>query len=263
MRRRSGSVASDASWDASSSRDSDCESDAAEDAEAFDAETHVTKPSAALKTLKTYEIMWKEGGGAGPLRRLAFEANRAGLAYVKRRVRVWSLEAKQGGDAHERAARDAEAASNAIREEMRRASLSPRGDDGNRREEAPQTKTSLEPKTKPLALPLGPHAARLSDPSAIFSEDTARRLQSALPARLRLRDWKMAYSSKRDGISLRVARGGGQKRILRGESALRPGQPRERVRGVRHGAVARAPAVLRHGRVLRVHGARRVVVRGV
>ena len=29
------------------------------------------------------------------------------------------------------------------------------------------------------------------------------RLQSALPARLRLRDWKMAYSSKRDGISLR------------------------------------------------------------
>jgi hypothetical protein len=52
-------------------------------------------------------------------------------------------------------------------------------------------------------LPLGPHAARLSDPSAIFSEDTARRLQSALPARLRLRDWKMAYSSKRDGISLR------------------------------------------------------------
>lgn len=202
-RRRSGSVASDASGDASSSRDSDCESDAAEDAEAFDAETHVTKPSAALKTLKTYEIMWKEGGGAGPLRRLAFEANRAGLAYVKRRVRVWSLEAKQGGDAHERAARDAEAASNAIREEMRRASLSPRGDDGNRSEEAPRTKTSPEPKTKPLALPLGPHAARLSDPSAIFSEDTARRLQSALPARLRLRDWKMAYSSKRDGISLR------------------------------------------------------------
>ena len=86
---------------------------------------------------------------------------------------------------------------------MRRASLSPRGDDGNRREEAPRTKTSPEPKTKPLALPLGPHAARLSEPSAIFSEDAARRLQSALPARLRLRDWRMAYSSKRDGISLR------------------------------------------------------------
>ena len=202
-RRRSGSAASDASFgDACSSRDSDDDAEeAAEDAAC--ASTDAEKAETEKAGMKTYEIMWKEGGGAGPLRRLAFEANRAGLAYVKRRVRVWSLEAKQGGDAHERAARDAEAASNAIREEMRRASLSPRGDDGNRREEAPRTKTSPEPKTKPLALPLGPHAARLSDPSAIFSEDTARRLQSALPARLRLRDWKMAYSSKRDGISLR------------------------------------------------------------
>ena len=197
-RRRSGSVASDASGDASSSRDSDCESDAAEDAEAFDAETHVTKPNAALKTLKTYEIMWKEGGGAGPLRRLAFEANKSGLAYVKKRVQAWSLEARQGGDAPiSRAARDAEEAS--IREEMRRASLSPRLDAVENRGE----KKLSTSKTKPTALPLGPHAARLSEPSAIFSEDVARRLTSALPARLRLRDWKMAYSSKRDGISLR------------------------------------------------------------
>ena len=201
-RRCSGSAASDASFgDASSSRDSDGEEEGAEseDADSVD----ISDPRKA--EMKTYEIMWKEGGGAGPLRRLAFEANLSGLEYVKKRVRIWSREARRGGDAHERAARDAEEASNAIQEEMRRASLSPRGDDGNRRETARgETKTiKSEAKTKPLALPLGPHAARLSEPSAIFSEDAARRLQSALPARLRLRDWKMAYSSKRDGISLR------------------------------------------------------------
>ena len=82
---------------------------------------------------------------------------------------------------------------------MRRASLSPRLDAVENRGE----KKLSTSKTKPTALPLGPHAARLSEPSAIFSEDVARRLTSALPARLRLRDWKMAYSSKRDGISLR------------------------------------------------------------
>lgn len=198
-RRPSGSVASDASGDASSFRDSDGEEEASEEVErdADSLDGFEGKRNAPPESLKTYEIVWKEGGGAGPLRRLAFEANRSGLAYVKKRVQAWSLEARQGGDAHERAARDAEEASNAIREEMRRASLSPRGDDGNRGEKSPTSNT------KPTALPLGPHAARLSDPSAIFSEDVARRLQSALPARLRLRDWKMAYSSKRDGISLR------------------------------------------------------------
>ena len=206
-RRRSGSAASDASFgDACSSRDSDDDAEeAAEDAAC--ASTDAEKAETEKAGMKTYEIMWKEGGGAGPLRRMAFEANRAGLAYVKKRVRAWSLEARQGGDAHVRAARDAEEASDAIRAAMRRSSLSPRleRDDGNRREEnRGGTKTSrAEPKTKPLALPLGPRAARLSEPSSIFSEDAARRLQSALPARLRLRDWKMAYSSRRDGISLR------------------------------------------------------------
>ena len=201
-RRRSGSVASDASGDASSFRDSDGEESATEETErganggsdGFESKRNAPQE----ESLKTYEIVWKEGGGAGPLRRLAFEANRSGLAYVKKRVQAWSLEARQGGDAPiSRAARDAEEAS--IREEMRRASLSPRLDAVENRGE----KKLSTSKTKPTALPLGPHAARLSEPSAIFSEDVARRLTSALPARLRLRDWKMAYSSKRDGISLR------------------------------------------------------------
>jgi hypothetical protein len=203
-RRRSGSVASDASGDASSFRDSDNEEEASEETErdangGTDGLLQSKRNAPQEESLKTYEIVWKEGGGAGPLRRLAFEANRSGLAYVKKRVQAWSLEARQGGDAHERAARDAEEASNAIREEMRRASLSPRLDAVENRGE----KKLSTSKTKPTALPLGPHAARLSEPSAIFSEDVARRLTSALPARLRLRDWKMAYSSKRDGISLR------------------------------------------------------------
>ena len=201
-RRRSGSVASDASGDASSFRDSDGEESATEeterDANGLDGLLQSKRNAPREESLKTYEIVWKEGGGAGPLRRLAFEANRSGLAYVKKRVQAWSLEARQGGDAPiSRAARDAEEAS--IREEMRRASLSPRLDAVENRGE----KKLSTSKTKPTALPLGPHAARLSEPSAIFSEDVARRLTSALPARLRLRDWKMAYSSKRDGISLR------------------------------------------------------------
>ena len=201
-RRRSGSVASDASGDASSFRDSDGEEEAPEETErafnGLDGLLQSKRNAPREESLKTYEIVWKEGGGAGPLRRLAFEANRSGLAYVKKRVQAWSLEARQGGDAPiSRAARDAEEAS--IREEMRRASLSPRLDAVENRGE----KKLSTSKTKPTALPLGPHAARLSEPSAIFSEDVARRLTSALPARLRLRDWKMAYSSKRDGISLR------------------------------------------------------------
>lgn len=268
-RRRSGSVASDASGDASSSRDSDCESDAAEDAEAFDAETHVTKPNAALKTLKTYEIMWKEGGGAGPLRRLAFEANRAGLAYVKRRVRVWSLEAKQGGRrARARGARRRGGVERDPRGNAARLSLSARG---RREPERGGAANENVARAEDEASGVAPRAARRTSVGALGDFLRGRRAAAAeraprAPAPAGLEDGVLV-EARRDQppqpVSRRVARGGGQKRILRGESALRPGQPRERVRGVRHGAVARAPAVLRHGRVLRVHGARRIVVRGV
>jgi hypothetical protein len=108
-RRRSGSVASDASGDASSFRDSDGEESATEeterDANGLDGLLQSKRNAPREESLKTYEIVWKEGGGAGPLRRLAFEANRSGLAYVKKRVQAWSLEARQGGDAHDRARR--------------------------------------------------------------------------------------------------------------------------------------------------------------
>jgi len=118
---------------------------------------------------------------------------------------------------------------------------------------------------------VAPRAARRTSVGALGDFLRGRRAAAAeraprAPAPAGLEDGVLV-EARRDQppqpVSRRVARGGGQKRILRGESALRPGQPRERVRGVRHGAVARAPAVLRHGRVLRVHGARRIVVRGV
>ena len=166
--------------------------------------------SAAEDALGTYEIMWKEGGGMGPLRRLAFECNRSGLAYVERRVREWSAEAREGGslDARERTARDSEDASKNIRDVSRGASLDEKtgypvsADATTSASSGPEGNEGKQPKTR-VVLPLGKHPVRLSESSSIFSEHDARRLQGALPARLRLRDWNMAYSSKRDGISLR------------------------------------------------------------
>lgn len=151
-------------------------------------------------SLKIYEIMWKDRAFShGPLRRLAFETNEAGLGFIKKQVKEWSQEAQgfMGGSNPTQGAfgrdlnEEPDEHVSAAEEDIARASL-------RDTQEATSSKTSVE-------LPLGSQNQPLtfSEPSSIFSTQHARRLQQGLPSRLRLRDWHMAYSSKRDGISLR------------------------------------------------------------
>jgi|TARA_B110000977_G_scaffold193289_1_gene268058 hypothetical protein len=147
--------------------------------------------------MTAYEIVWKHGGGTGPLRRLAFETNQLGLAYVKKQVKIWSVFAKQDlfkGVQDDEGTATADNDVECIGEDMRLASRL----GGNDRQFTSAATTSTTTK-----LPLGPHPVSLSEPSSIFTPAHAMRLHQGLPARLRHKEWKMAYSSRRDGISLK------------------------------------------------------------
>ena len=190
-----------------------------------------------------FEIMWKDGGGTGPLRRLAFEANEAGFAYIREQVGAWSDAAAHGvhrysgtpqargpGSSHRRSA----SAGDAVLESLRRLDLVGEGNgqstnreddgsgmgkggedngsdtergeggDGGEQKEG-RGKSVRDPRVSAttVALSPGPHTPTLSEDSAILSMDHVRSIVTALPARCRLCNWRLAYSSRRDGISLR------------------------------------------------------------
>jgi len=211
-----------------------------------------------------FEIMWKDGGGTGPLRRLAFEANKSAFAYIREQVCAWSAAAAAAGDgaasaSHRRRVSAGDAVpplqksldfvgrggskgesegerggSDAInasggglkggagagagrrsgQSSMRRtqsdvnppvASDERTGVDGGNGAEAGdegRLRETWETSTSVVLTP-GVYDPTLSEESAILSAEQVRSVAAALPARCRLCNWRLAYSSRRDGISLR------------------------------------------------------------
>jgi hypothetical protein len=249
-----------------------------------------------------FEIMWKDGGGQGPLRRLAFEANETGFAYIREQVSAWSAAAAEANDQnYEQAHHHARSMSaDGVAPLLQAVCIGPEGarvgqggaaaaavggggtggggggggrrggrgggvgsggggggggdsgENGFRRTQSDlvgaggssnggggqgqeggggdgggggggggsgssngeggdgggggggggEGSEAWETATSVLLYP-GPHNPRLSEASAILSGDQVRSIVSALPARCRLSNWKLEYSSRRDGISLR------------------------------------------------------------
>lgn len=121
--------------------------------------------------LALWEIVWKDGGGDGPLRRLSFEANNFGCAYVQNQLEAWSTAAASPSSPPVAAPGQGAAAATP----------------------PPATRVFLSP---------GQHTVALNAASSLLAADHASALASVLPARLRVVPWQLVYSSTRDGISL-------------------------------------------------------------
>ena len=71
-----------------------------------------------------------------------------------------------------------------------------------------------------MALSPGSQTPTLSEDSSILTADQVRSIVSALPARCRLCNWRLEYSSRRDGISLRSLYRAAAGKHCSGESVL-------------------------------------------
>eukprot|EP00854_Cymbomonas_tetramitiformis_P003000 gene3000-3817_t len=133
-----------------------------------------------------WEIMWKEGGGDGPLCRLTLEANLAGYTYIRNVVESWSVAATMPPVA-ESSAPDAP--------------MSP--------------KRSLQRKDTSIPMDAsivsGPINCNCTSQAALrfslcllqlVNDEELRALTGSVPARFRQQQWKLLYSTWRDGISL-------------------------------------------------------------
>ena len=199
--------------------------------------TPTPDPADDASTRSSYEIVWKDtaGGGkdtavSGTLRRLAFECDANAFEYVREQIRSWSASAMAGSvDGAAAAARHRRAGSNLTIDlhdgDACRADVEDEGNKGNKgkgertgAEEAPEgdlvrsgEKGSTTPpphkhKQNGEFFPVVDGAdADMSDESAgCISPALARALSGALPARLRNSTWRLRYSTKRDGTSLRT-----------------------------------------------------------
>ena len=202
--------------------------------------TPTPDPADDASTRSSYEIVWKDtaGGGSkdtagGTLRRLAFECDANAFEYVREQIRSWSASAMAGSvdtwrhrragsnltiDLHDGDACGAENVGDEENEgnkgeraagaERAGAEEAPEGDGGGRSGEKGSTTPPPPHKHKQNGefFPVVDGAdADMSDESAgCISPALARALSGALPARLRNSTWRLRYSTKRDGTSLRT-----------------------------------------------------------
>ena len=145
-----------------------------------------------------YEIMWKEGGGEGPLRRLA-SATTTQVALrvyaIREQIDAWSRDVDRSDALADRVARGV-----AVGEDPDAETENPRASSADPERGEPTTSTTDVDRRAGTS---GPWNPTLSEPSLVLTQEQVRCVAATLPARLRRCDWRMTYSSRRDGISLK------------------------------------------------------------
>lgn len=161
--------------------------------------------------------MWREGGSGGRLRRLRFEADPAGYAYLSDALSGWTAAAAAAAAA---AADEARCAPSPMAPDGHPQEWDESGDDldaacvtpleggdaaaggGNNPVEAAaaaDTHVDLFVRGPGPAL----RGAGADAPGGVLSAAHLAALAAFLPGRTRLAAWQLAYSTRRDGISLR------------------------------------------------------------
>ena len=171
----------------------------------------------------TYEIVWKEGGAdggahphtavqadasGGSLRRLAFECDAAAFEYVREQISSWSDASLLGSADVGAAARHRRAGSN-LTIDLGGDDVHGAGGDGHVEEtrEKEEKDEEEESKSNGEVFYAGDAAAariRMLDDSSVVTVAQAHALTRALPARIRDKAWRLRYSTRRDGVSLRT-----------------------------------------------------------
>ena len=171
----------------------------------------------------TYEIVWKEGGAVGgahpntavhadasggSLRRLAFECDAAAFEYVREQISSWSDASLLGSADVGAAARHRRAGSN-LTIDLGGDDVHGAGGDGHVEETHEKEEKDEEEESKSIgevfyARDGAAAAARMLDDSSVVTVAQAHALTRALPARIRDKAWRLRYSTRRDGVSLRT-----------------------------------------------------------
>ena len=171
----------------------------------------------------TYEIVWKEGGAdggahphtavqadasGGSLRRLAFECDAAAFEYVREQISSWSDASLLGSADVGAAARHRRAGSN-LTIDLGGDDVHGAGGDGHVEETHEKEEKDEEEESKSIgevfyARDGAAAAARMLDDSSVVTVAQASALTRALPARIRDKAWRLRYSTRRDGVSLRT-----------------------------------------------------------
>ena len=179
----------------------------------------------------TYEIVWKEGGAVGgahpntavqadasggSLRRLAFECDAAAFEYVREQISSWSDASLLGSADVGAAARHRRAGSN-LTIDLAGDDVQGAGGDGHvdarggeethekdEKDEEEESKIRGEVFYAGDGAAAAAAAARMLDDSSVVTVAQAHALTRALPARIRDKAWRLRYSTRRDGVSLRT-----------------------------------------------------------
>lgn len=129
----------------------------------------------------TWEIVFKEGGGNGELRRMSFDDICDSFEYVSARVEEWDVAMSRAGSL-------IGVGNKELSEAKRELFVS------SREYLVPSAMSSLQASTSSL----------LTDQSSLLTSGQTEALVSALPRRFRQVRWKLIYSTARDGTSLKT-----------------------------------------------------------
>jgi hypothetical protein len=155
------------------------------------------------------QLVWREGGGR--LRRLRFEADSAGYAYLSDALAAWTAAAAAAAAA---AADEARCAPSPMAPDGHPQEWDETGDDGDGDgaaalpgddvagvggRNAADTHVDLCARGPPPTL----RGAAADAAGGVLSGPQLAALSGAMPGRTRLAAWQLAYSTRRDGISLR------------------------------------------------------------
>eukprot|EP00898_Chlorokybus_atmophyticus_P004128 jgi/Chlat1/4716/Chrsp30S00368 len=150
-----------------------------------DSESTPMTPSSA--NAGAWELLWKEGGGGGPLRRLQFEANGAGFRCVRECVNRWNAAASKAPS----------------RAPSRTSSMTITPKTGAQAADTgPEAEQEEAQEDIPLGVPLlkSSYAPVMKHASKFLTVDDVSALAGVLPPRFRLATWELLYSTARDGI---------------------------------------------------------------